>query len=256
VLNKIKPIVSNASIPLRRMHHDVETKPNFCNLLLTTNFEDCLPLEEDNTRYCVLFTQYRTNQQVEAWRRARIQADGYDYVRELYHHIQERPVQFAQYFREEYSFSPHYAPHKRAPQTEFKRTMAEDAKSDERQLLEQILADGSHPGISHEILLWPVVRALFDAHGLAANLRGRAVAGFLKPLGFVRANDTSVSVDGKPRTVRVWTSKPETICRSDKLTSYGHRCLRRVLETLDTLDDTETLKGNVVPLHPRRPTRH
>jgi len=248
VLNKIKTIITNEEIPIRRMQKDATTESNFCNMYLTTNYEDCLPLEEDNSRYLVLFTRFRTNQEVKDWRAARIEVEGSDYVRELWDHIEDHPLQFMEFFQS-YEFSKHYATvGGRAPDTRFKRTMAEDCRSEERLLLEQMLEDGTDPSISSEMLIWPSFRTELDRRGWGASLRGRGVSSFLKPMGFVKARETSVSIDGEKHRLVAWTRDTQLLVDGDRLSSKGAELAREAIRRHNDLDDLESLADNVIRL--------
>lgn len=247
VLNKLKPVVSNHEVPIRKMRTDVTTERNFCNLLLTTNYEDCLPLEDDNTRYLVLFTRFQTNKQVKAWRQKRVDGEGFDYVRELFEHIHSHPRQFVEYF-ESYEFSEQYDPGARAPWTEFKARMAEDAKTDERRLLEDMLEDEDQPAINDDFLIWSAFEDAMAARGIGHRLKGRAVAGFLKPLGFVRCADTRYSVDKKASKLRLWTRNLDAVDADGHLRpEIKQRAIEIAMER-DDMADLEDMVGNVVPL--------
>jgi len=247
VLNKIKPVITNDETPIRRMQKDVTTEHNFCNIYLTTNFEDCLPLEEDNTRFLVLFTRFLTNQEVIDWREARIAEEGCDYVSDLWDHIADRPHQFLEFFSS-YSFSEHYRPNGRAPNTEFKAIMAEDAKTEERQLLEQMLEEGKDPSITDDILLWSTFRTELDRRSMGASLKGRGVASFLKPMGFVRARTTCLSIDGERRKVQVWTRNTSLLEKGGALTPKGLELVRNALVEHEELDDVDSLVDNVIQM--------
>lgn len=245
VLNKVKTIITNDEISIRRMQKDAATELNFCNMYLTTNYEDCLPLEEDNSRYLVLFTRFRTNQEVKDWRAARIAEEGTDYVRDLWDHIEERPHQFLEFFSS-YEFSEHYVEGGRAPDTPFKKAMAEDSKSEERLLLEQMLEDGTSPAITGDMLVWSAFKTELDRAGIGASLKGRGVSTFLKPMGFVRARETSVMIDGKKRKVMAWTRNTELLGEGDRLTQEGLELARNAIIEHEELDDVESLADNVI----------
>lgn len=247
VLNKIKPVITNEETSVRKMQKDATTELNFCNIYLTTNYEDALPLEEDNTRFCVLFTQFRTNEQVIAWREKREKKEGRDYVKDLWRHINDNPHQFISFF-ESYKFSRDYAPEARAPMTEFKRIMAEDTRTDERQLLEDMLSDASDPSITNDILLWDSFKQILDLKNIGGYLSGGAVSRFLKPLGFIRARDSSCRISGKTQHLRVWTRNPELVGEGNHLTIEGRKMAIQAFSEKSELDDSEILKSNVVPL--------
>lgn len=247
VLNKIKQVISNAEVPIRRMQKDVSTEKNFCNMFLTTNYEDCLPLEEDNTRYAVLFTRFRTNQEVKDWHAQLLKEEGRIYTRDLWDHIQERPGQFLEAFSR-YKFSDKYDPiANRAPDTVFKKIMAEDSKSDERQLLEALLDAGDDPTISKDILFWNSFRDVLDDYGLAPNLRNRAVSGFLKPLGFVRAKPVYIyTSEGRTRR-SVWTRNTDLLDADYSFTQEGLDKAVEAFRKKMKMEDEDFEETNIVP---------
>lgn len=246
VLNKLKPVVTNKHIPVRKMNKDPSKEMNFCDLFLTTNYDDCLPMEEDNSRFLVLFTRFRTNAEVKAWHAKLQQEEGVIYTRVLWDHIQERPAQFLEALAK-YEFSEYYDPQGRAPDTVFKRIMAEDSKTDERQLLEDLLERREDPTITNDVLVWSSFRAILDRRGMAPALRNRAVASFLKPLGFVKAKRTSVWVDGESISVNAWTRNPTMLDADYALTKDARDKVTVAMKQQRELEDADSLVSNVVP---------
>lgn len=252
VLNKLKPTVTNRTIAMRKMRKDTETVLNFCDLFLTTNYENCLPLEEDNTRYLVLFTRFRNNQEVKDWHARLLREEGVIYARVLWEHIRFRPAQFLEAFAS-YEFSEFYDPDGgRAPDTVFKQIMAEDGKSDERHLLEQMLDSEENPTVTKDVLLWSSFRTILDRRDLGPTLRNRAVADFLKPLGFVKAKQTTVRVSGTVRCVNVWTQNMDLLDRDYTLNEEGRQRVMKAIQEADEMDDLDSLADNVVPIRGRR----
>lgn len=251
VLNKIKPVITNGEVAIRRMQKDVSTERNFCNLFLTTNHEDCLPLEEDNSRFAVLFTRFRTNSEVKGWHAKLLAEEGRIYTRDLWDHIHERPAQFLDAFAR-YRFSDQYDPGGRAPDTVFKTIMAEDSKSDERRLLESLLDSEEDPTITSDVLVWSSFRDLLDERGLAPKLRNRAVPNFLKPLGFVRAEPVVFRHDGTVRKLSVWTRNMALMESDYSLTGDGKEKAIAAWAAKLEADEEEFERGelsNIVYLH-------
>lgn len=56
LMNKLKPIITEPIVQIREMHKPAYTQPNVFNLLMFTNHEDALVLEEGDRRYCVIFS--------------------------------------------------------------------------------------------------------------------------------------------------------------------------------------------------------
>ena len=154
-------------------------------------------------------------------------------------------IQFLDFFAE-YEFSEHYTAGGRAPDTVFKKVMAEDGKSEERLLLESMLESGSDPSITDDMLIWSSFRAELDRAGLGASLKGRGVSTFLKPMGFVRARETSVVIDGVKRKVLAWTRNTQLLCEGDRLTPRGLELARDAIIEREELDDVESLADNVI----------
>lgn len=242
VLNKLKPVITNGTIPVRRMGKDFTRERNFANLYLTTNDEDALHMEVDNTRYLVLFTRFRTNDEVKAWQEELRRVEGREYARELWEHIQHRPAQFLEAFAK-YKFSEFYDPDGRAPMTVFKKIMAEDGKTDERGMLEDILANGGAPGITREVLMWSAYRAVLDAAGAGIYLKGAAVAKFLKPFGYIKAAPYTVRVGGKPVCRRVWVADLSLIDSNNCLTEDGKNLVEAEFLKMEALEDEDELAG-------------
>lgn len=241
VLNKLKPVITNNFIPVRRMQKDVTRERNFANVYLTTNDEDALRMDVDNTRYAVLFTRFRTNGEVLTWH-ARLKADeGEIYTRVLWEHIQHRPAQFLEAFSK-YKFSEFYDADGRAPMTVFKQIMAEGNKTDEFALLEDMLASGDTPGITNDILVWSEFRSILDLHDLAPHIKNSGVGKFLKPFGFVKASPVSDRINGKVVRRRVWTRNLELLTSTNDLTADGKELMRLEFEKIDKADDEDDLQ--------------
>ena len=245
VLNKLKPVITNATIPVRRMGKDFTRERNFANLYLTTNEEDALRMEIDNTRYLVLFTRFRTNEEVKDWQAGLREADGLEYPRRLYEEIQYRPAQFLEAFAK-YEFSDHYDADARAPMTIFKQIMSEDNKSEERSLLEDILANGGLPGITADVLVWTAFRTVLDQKDMSPHLKGGGVAKFLKPFGYVKVAPYTLRVEGVVTTRRVWTTNLSLIDSNNRLTEEGKNRVQEEIDRIEELDDDEDLIGMVL----------
>lgn len=242
VLNKLKPLTTNSHIPVRRMHKDATKERNFANLYLTTNDDDALRMEVDNTRYCVLFTRFRTNDEVKAWHAKLREQDGEEYPRKLWEHIHHRPAQFLEAFSK-YKFSEFYDPEGRAPMTVFKKIMAEDGKTDERSLLETMLEQGNIPGITRDVLIWSAFKDELDIRDVGATLRNSAVGKFLKPLGFVRVSPVSLRHEGKVVRWRAWTANLDLIDDHYNWTEEGRERLLEEIERMQQMDDDDDLES-------------
>ena len=58
ILNKLKPIITNDVIEIRRMRTDSYVAPNTGKYYITTNYKDALPVVSADRRYMILFSQF------------------------------------------------------------------------------------------------------------------------------------------------------------------------------------------------------
>lgn len=56
LMNKLKPMITQEITTIREMHKPAYEQPNVFNLLLLTNHEDAIILDQTDRRYCVLFS--------------------------------------------------------------------------------------------------------------------------------------------------------------------------------------------------------
>lgn len=66
-LNKLKPYIANPTVPIRRMQRDVYECINTTNYFALTNHKDALPIDDNDRRYCVLFSQWQSKDALEEW---------------------------------------------------------------------------------------------------------------------------------------------------------------------------------------------
>lgn len=238
VLNKLKPVITNSTIPVRRMQKDATRERNFANMFMTTNDDDALKIEYDNTRYLVLFTRFRRNDEVKAWRKKLLDEEGEEYPNILWEHIQHRPAQFLEAFAK-YQFSEFYDPRDRAPMTVFKQIMAEDGKTDERGLLEDLLANGDTPGITDDVLIWSAFKEILDARDMGSHLKNSGVGKFLKPFGFVKAAPISERIGDKVVRRRVWTRNLSLLDSNNCMTDEGKIRVQEEVSRIETMDEDD-----------------
>ncbi|WPK42372.1 primase/polymerase [Pseudomonas phage Ppu-503] len=252
VLNNLKPVITNSEVPIRKMQKDTYTERNFTNMLLTTNYENAIPLEdESNSRYCVLFTRFASNAEVQQWIASNIEEEGEHYVTELYTLVNESPAQFLDALRK-YKFSDMYNPHGRAPMTRFKSQMAEENKTDARRLLEQLLDDPAYPTIKPALVVWSHVKDAFEAQGVGDGLRNGAVASFMRQANFFKAGDYQRN-DERGRRVKytIWTqdkTMTDQTGNTRTLSSVGYERLKRAWDALENGEEMADPTDNVIPI--------
>ena len=136
ILDKIKPFISNSVIQIEEKGKDHRTVPNFTSYLMLTNHKDALPLGYEDRRYCVLFSDIQTKDQLYDLLGGEEGTERY--FDELFEKTRERPDALARFFTD-YVLPESFKPFGRAPVTVAKEEMSELAISGPRQVLEDLL---------------------------------------------------------------------------------------------------------------------
>lgn len=243
VLNQLKAPISNDLVSVEGKRSKVRQIENFCNWLLFTNFEDAVPIEDTDSRLLIIFSRFRTNEESKGWKDELIAQDGADFREELYQEVQDHPWQFIRFF-EDYKFSQDYQPSRRAPYTVFKRIMAEDGRSEERNVLEELLGSAENPLITPVYVHTNELRSAFNVRGIGSSFKGRGVSALMKAAGFLRVRRTRLLVDGEPWLVDGWT-RERGMCDPD---GKAHSKLLDMIRQAKTdFSDFEDLT-NVIPI--------
>jgi hypothetical protein len=137
ILDMIKPLISNNVIQIEEKGKDHRTVPNFTSYLMLTNHKDALPLGDEDRRYCVLFSDIQTKEQLYKVCGGSEEACG-EYFDMLFEKTRERPDAIARFFTD-YVIPDSFKPFGRAPVTVAKEEMSELAISGPRQVLEDLL---------------------------------------------------------------------------------------------------------------------
>jgi hypothetical protein len=59
LMNRLKPIVTQADIQIREMYAPPYSQPNVFNILIFTNYEDSLITGQDDRRYCIIYSKQK-----------------------------------------------------------------------------------------------------------------------------------------------------------------------------------------------------
>jgi hypothetical protein len=162
-LNKIKPYLTNKTIPVRRMRMEEYQVPNVMNYVMFTNFRDALPLETSDTRYYVIYSRWSSGAELAAWK-----LDHADFFARLYQAVDEHAGAFRKFFMER-TLSSGFRPRDRAPEGGDKAKMAVLSRDDYSSHIEDILVEqgGGLLG-KNEILMsttWLLSHWNFDSTG-------------------------------------------------------------------------------------------
>lgn len=244
-LNNLKAPITNEDISVEGKGTKVRDIENYANWLVFTNFEDAVPIEDDDSRWLVIFSKFKNNAETAAWKTKLLKEDGGDYRSILYNEIHDNPWQFIRFF-EKYAFSEHYQPTDRAPHTVFKRLMNEDGRSEERVVLEDMLKEEHNPLVTADYVHVDELKCAFDDLGIGASFRGRGVSLLMKSAGFTKCRRTSFSIEGTAFKVNGWTRNSGFCDVEGTLTDAAKTAIRERFIEKQEFDDADELGSNIV----------
>jgi hypothetical protein len=150
LFDKLKPIITNDTIAIEQKGVDHKTVPNFTSYMTFTNHKDALPIDDDDRRYCIMFTKLQTKEELHDYFGGEKEAEAYftdlfdatyDHIRELYKWLLERDI------------SPTFNHKGRAPDTAARREMIAIVSSDsEMDELDDII-DKHHCAVINENII-------------------------------------------------------------------------------------------------------
>jgi len=233
VLNNMKDMITNRTLPVERKGVDISKIRNFANFFLTTNYSDALPITNDDNRYAVLFTRFATSDDVDDWASDWAKSSGYEFFPALYDEVQSNPYQFREFF-EQYKFSDQYAPNRRAPHTGFARIMEVASRSEAEMLLLDIVDKGQNPALSRKCFDWGRFKTKLDALDPENRIHGRSVSTLMGKLGFFVADPDRVCHNGGK--YRIWTSDRSLFDDQMALTAAGLQTIKTLLSQQEAQD--------------------
>ena len=145
-MNKLKPFITNPTVSIRRMREDIYEAINTSNYFALTNFKDALPIDVNDRRYCVLFSQWQSKEKLEAW-----MAENPDYYPDLYETMRAHPGEILDWLLE-HQISDEFLAAKRAPQTRAKEEMVDMSKSEDWMMVEDAIEQFKCHDINSEVV--------------------------------------------------------------------------------------------------------
>ena len=196
-INKLKPILTNPMVSIRRMNTDVYKVVNTMNYILTANVKDAMPVGDEDSRIYPIFTRFQRASALDAFKAA----NPYYYDRLF------ATIQFAGAIRQFFlmrKISPTFNPRARAPVSKYRAEMVSLNKSEEVLALEDTLEESSLPDYSELLLDSSMVADQFMGTDALAP-RGKALNRLLSQYGFTLLGRYKMA-DGEKH--QYWTMKP------------------------------------------------
>lgn len=188
VYNKLKTPLSNDFVEYHGKGKDPITVPNTTNYLLLTNFEDGVPINDNDRRIMPIRSPFLTSE-------ALMTVINYEYFDTLFDFAIIGHAGALRKWLYERELSPEFKHNGRAPVTEFRAKVVDLARRDDDDAIATLLEDGGFGIYPNLIALSCLNDALFSQHGIKLNT-GRAKA-MLSSYGFEMWSDKQVKWGGK-----------------------------------------------------------
>ncbi|AZU97904.1 bifunctional DNA primase/polymerase [Vibrio phage LP.1] len=158
VLNQVKPLITNPKITVEGKGVNSKEVINCTNYFATTNFKDAVPIDTNDRRWCVLFTQERDVQT--------FCEENPNHFPDLYQTMRDNVAELYAFFSE-YEIPKWFKNSVRAPLTSSRDKMIELSKSEGEVLFEMVMEEFGGEHINNEQVdityMISKVNALVDA---------------------------------------------------------------------------------------------
>jgi hypothetical protein len=152
--DKLKPLITNDTVLIHRKGKDSYECWNTQNYLGNTNYDDSLPLNNNDRRYMVIFSPFMKIDQLNAELEQYGGASAY--FTEL-NELCQSEFRAIRRFMLDYEIDEAFEPNGRAPETDEKQKMIALSVSDEQQLVEECIEAGGI-GIGKDVLVSSYLR--------------------------------------------------------------------------------------------------
>lgn len=196
-INKLKPILTNPMVSIRRMNTNVYKVLNTMSYVLTANVKDAMPVGEEDSRIYPIFTRFQRASDLDRFKEANPR-----YYDRLFGTIQFAGA-IRQYFLTR-TISSDFNPRARAPKSHYRKEMIELNRSDEVVALTDAIEDSKLSYFSELLLDSGEVANQFMGSD-ALPPRSKALHRLLSQYGFTLLG--RVKVEGEKR--QFWTMRPE-----------------------------------------------
>lgn len=208
VSEKLKNAIASNVVEVHAKGKDPVNLPNCTNFFCSSNYKDCLSIEDGERRYFVIYAPHDRESL------ARILEEEHDismaeHFSQLTDLARAHPKQVAKFF-EEYQISEDFKPFESAPETEHRKELVASSRPAEESALDSLLLDGDHVGVTNEIVS---ARHLLDAAGVPPHRhqdRTRVLRKVLQRAGFEPWREGANLLKWGGEYTRVWV-KPELL---------------------------------------------
>lgn len=146
VINKIKPLITNAVIEIHAKGKDPYNVENTSNYFLPTNFRDALPLNDNDRRYCVLFSRWQNRDDLRQF----VEANP-DYYLNLYRTLEECAPALRKWLID-HEVDADFPAGGDAPSTTAHKYMVAASTPESIRVVNEIISENQHHDISEHLV--------------------------------------------------------------------------------------------------------
>jgi len=146
IVDKVKPYITNALVPIRKMRTDEYKVQNFTAYLLFTNHADAMPLAQMDRRFCILSTAFQTKTDIQNFNKA-----NPSYYDRLFSAMRANFGELRKWLLE-IEIPEWFKPYAHAPDTDAKELMRDAARGDEADGLEDLIEHSNDPLVNCAVL--------------------------------------------------------------------------------------------------------
>lgn len=206
-VNKLKPMITNSMVTIRRMQTNPYEVVNTMNYMATSNLKDAVPVTDEDSRFFPLFTRYQRPEELDRFKEA-----NPSYYRRLYGLCED--MEFAGAIRQyllSYKISPEFDAKGRAPKSSYKNEMVMLNRSEEQIALRETLEESQLADYSEFLMDSTKLADQFMGSDALAP-RGKALNRLLSQHGFTLLGRWKMA-DGEKH--QYWTMRPDAWPKDD-----------------------------------------
>ena len=215
ILDKMKPIISNDTIPVVHKGKNEKHIPNFTSYMMMTNHADAIPVGDNDRRYCVIFT--RQTRKEDLFDELGGKEGASAYFGELFGDLERRPDALARFFTD-FKVSADFSPAGRAPETEGLSDMRNMHVSEDRENVENALADYACDIVSQNLIDVTYLNRMASMDGKDMPMTSK-LAHILSDMGFVQIEGRKVKINKAEDKHTVWFRRGSLVPSGQEMTS-------------------------------------
>jgi hypothetical protein len=215
ILDKMKPIISNDTIPVVHKGKNEKHIPNFTSYMMMTNHADAIPVGDNDRRYCVIFTRQTRKEDLFAELGGKEGASTY--FEGLFGDLARRPDALARFFTD-YKISADFSAAGRAPETEGLSDMRNMHISEDRENVENALADYACDIVSQNLIDVTYLNRMATADGKDMPMTSK-LAHILSDMGYVQIEGRKVKINKAEDKHTVWFRRGSVVPSGQEMTS-------------------------------------